>query len=412
MNIDCNRCGTRFDVSTTERRAFCPHCGETAVLPRIWTPSQSPATPQGKASKKKAPSPKSVPKSGPSSSRDPQRGRPRSKGPLIFGLVVLAVLGGAVGLFFFGLKKVESRASSSGWFGRVCLTDVNGDTVLDVAGFFGTPTRGTLPLSFFDGMTGEKFWTGGAYEFEKVKLLCLGPSSVGVELPDNRVDVVRSKAPGPVARVAVTGPIDNYGTANDCVELVSGGVITAATLDGQALAACQTERRSPALPAGYTNNPSDNIWWVSRQGTTYTLIPDVGITHYLIAASFPGALPRDPYGAPMAGQAFHAALSTITTNWKMKLPYTAVFAAGIPAVLIDQTLVTWGGDPKRKDVAGVLIGLNVKDGSVLYAKVQGEAWSTRLRELHYNGKYVVAAWGEGIYGYEPATGKRIWSIGG
>jgi hypothetical protein len=63
-------------------------------------------------------------------------------------------------------------------------------------------------------------------------------------------------------------------------------------------------------------------------------------------------------------------------------------------------------------VAGVLIGLSIKDGTVLYATVQGEAWSNRLRELHFNGKYVVAAWGSGIYGYDPATGNQMWSVGG
>jgi hypothetical protein len=310
------------------------------------------------------------------------------------------------------MRKVESRASSSGWFGRVCLTDVNGDAALDAAGFFGTPSRAKLPLSFFDGMTGEKLWSGGSYDFESVKLLCLGPSSVGIELPDRQVDVVRSKAPGPVARIAVTGPIDTYGATSDCVELISGGAATLATLDGKPVAACQTDRHSPKLPAGYTNNPVDNIWWKAVGKVTYTLIPDVGLTHYLIAAAIPGDLPRDPYGAPMSGNAFHAALAAMSTRWKVKLPYTAVFAAGIPAVLIDQTLVTWGSDPTRADVAGVIIGLNVKDGTVLYAKVQGEAWSPRLRELHFNGKYVVAAWGVGIYGYDPATGKQIWSVGG
>lgn len=434
MNIDCNRCGARFDVSTDERRAFCPHCGETAVLPKFWAPPESwtegetadPPSKRRPAAQQEEPAPPPTP-------RKPKQKKVRKGVPLpppdhgahrpprkrtwrsfVFPLVAFSVLGSVIGLFFFGMKKVEGRASTSGWFGSVCLVDANGDPALDVAGFFGMPTGNRLPVSFFDGATGEKLWSGGSYDFERVKLLCLGSSAVGVDVPDthNYVDVFPGKSPGASARVSVSGRIDSYGSTDDCVELSSGGVATLTSLDGKPVSSCKTERRTPTLPMGYTSTPTNNIWWTTVGKLTYVIIPDVGLTPYIIAAAFPGTLPLDPYGAPMSGLAFHAALANIQATWKVKLPYTVVFAAGVPAVMIDQTLVTWGNDPTRKDVAGVLIGINLKDGMLKYAMVQGSAWSNRLREIQYNGKYVVASWGTGVYGYDPDTGKLAWDIGG
>ena len=82
------------------------------------------------------------------------------------------------------------------------------------------------------------------------------------------------------------------------------------------------------------------------------------------------------------------------------------------AGLIGKHLVTWGIDPRRPDAGGVLIGLNTEDGSVSYEKAQGSSWSTRLFELHSNGAHVVPVWGFGIFAHDPATGERIWNIGG
>jgi hypothetical protein len=58
------------------------------------------------------------------------------------------------------------------------------------------------------------------------------------------------------------------------------------------------------------------------------------------------------------------------------------------------------------------VGIDPATGAELYAKPQGSSWSGNIGSFEFNGRFVIAAWGAGLHAYEPATGERVWHIGG
>jgi hypothetical protein len=85
--------------------------------------------------------------------------------------------------------------------------------------------------------------------------------------------------------------------------------------------------------------------------------------------------------------------------------------SGLAMVVTPGVLVVYASDP-TDDHYGVLIGLDPRTGAERYSVRQDSHWSGNLFSLHFNGRYVIAAWGYGLHAYEPTTGDRVWHIGG
>jgi LSD1 subclass zinc finger protein len=397
MLIECERCGAPLDVPDGSQIVRCQYCGQqTRVLaPQRPHPPQPPYPPPG--------GPWGAPPGGMPPAY-PQRipqvvvPRPRAPGcatPLI--AVVIGVLAvGAIG-FLQVINRLTGGSGSRGsllgpsaWapHPRACFVDANGDGVLDIAGMSGTPGNTRTP-TLVDGQSGKVTWQGPHAEQES-KLYCVSPDWIVVTHAGFHLDFYSVRNPAAPVKVLARDELQAYAAGRGCVSIkTSDGSVQGIQLPGGAATRCD----AGDLVAVHENPPG--LIGLTGESSAVTL----GQKAYILR--------KRSMGSPVLSV---EARDGSRTSWQKELPYQAsTFASGI-AASPDRVMV-WGAEATAKD-QGVLIGLDANSGSQLYARPQTSLQSGHIHFIGFNGRYLVTSYWTGLYAYEPATGDRVWKIGG
>jgi LSD1 subclass zinc finger protein len=407
--IQCTYCGAPLDVGSGAAKVKCRYCDTVSVVrqtrcleaetPKGWKPPPTWTAPAGTQAQGR-------------SLTYHSHGGGRQGVPIA--LVILIVTGA---LAYFVVGPGDYRRLVGEWLSvKSCMVDANGDDVLDAVGLLGMPTSKAIPLTIVDGKDGKVLWRGGGYDLE-ARLICLGPTAFAVERPNFRVDLRQARAPDAVRELVLPDRIRTHGHTETCASFVTASKEQiAVSLAGQPLESCEAEQRSSFLGAGYADATgfSGQVFIQTEGGVTYVLTRHSPGTAFIVARALRGSAgPRPATSDISAERAFMQALDALPELWRVKLPYAATGSRGPPGLLANGHLITWGLEPGNRDAGGVLIGLNLEDGSLKYARPQGSpTWSRDVRELHTNGTHALAVWGFGIFAYDPPTGERVWRIGG
>lgn len=355
--VRCHSCGAALKPDAGATYVSCPYCGSTTEVAR----RRRGAQPQGGGA------------------------AARRRGGWVPLLVVLVLAGGGAAYFFQagGMKLLRE------WYSPPCVVDANGDEVLDVAGWSGTPSA-QRTLTVVDGRTGDTLWTGDGSYPDAAQVFCAPPDAIAVARPDFTVEIRDARTGALSGTSSLTDRVLYFGRGERCLRLWTAyDQATGIRTDDAAVTECDTpEKLSPwsdqvAGPTGQQRPGTLN-------GVAFSIEARRGSTTPLLTVR----AHRD--GAPL---------------WETPLNLAAEDTSALPLVVASQTVVTYGLRPGDAD-AGWLVGLDPETGRVRYEQRQPSRWSADLQGFAWNDRFVLAMWGFGLHAYDPVTGERRWHIGG
>lgn len=308
-------------------------------------------------------------------------GRPRGRAWIGVGIVLLLAGSGAVVFFQAGGSKLLRE-----WYSPPCVVDANGDEVLDVVGWSGSPSA-QRTLTVADGRNGDTLWTGEAAYPEGAEVLCAPPDAIAVTRPDFTVEIRDARTGTLSGTSTLPDRVLHYGRGDRCLRLwTAHDESTGVRTDDAAVTECETDEKL-------------NVW---RDG---------------VAGPTGHQRPAPQLGVEIEARASGTPLLTVrarrdgAVRWEQPLNLAADTSSALPLVVTPHAVVTYGVRPGDAE-AGWLVGLDPESGRVRYEQRQGSRWAADLQGLAWNGRYVLAMWGFGLHAYDPATGERRWHIGG
>jgi outer membrane protein assembly factor BamB len=274
------------------------------------------------------------------------------------------------------------------WYSAACLVDANGDGVLDVAGLGATPGSEIWRLQLVDGATGTRLWSGGTYS-PYAKLVCLSPQYFGIDNVDFQLRLFPARSPDSPVNVALHDHIERAGLGTNCITVkqTNGETLSISLAGGRDR--CDAANLLENQGFGAQVSSISHVMEIVTGDSSYTLTEHEPGTPFLIVTKF------------ISGH----------QKWTQQLAYVPT-DSGFRAVATLNALVVWGGMPSDDKYAAI-IGLDPETGAQRYAIKQSSDWSGRvLRDISFNGRYVIVSWGFGLHAYDPSTGERVWHIGG
>jgi hypothetical protein len=398
--IKCEQCGAPLDPRGHEAWVECPYCGGV----------------HERASKRPPPG-----ASGTGGAADPDAGSDAVGGvpawiwvglgmvlvvTLISVVVAVGISSPSGGLLpFFSEVRVETRgrlpASPPRLSRRLrarpdpvtwrthgtCPVDADGDDIGDVASMVWS-TRHKDRLTIVSGKDGQILWQGRSLK-QNTPFYCVGGGWLAVELPGFRVELVHARSPKKKVTLRLRDEVSRVGVGQGCV--------TFATADGS-----RASYRLPEGRAGRCRPPELRrarsmyhgvIQRHQRRGTVRR-----GAIRYVVRMR--------RRGTPML---------TVTARrgrrrlWRKELDLRAS-SYGTALALAKDRLLVFGVDP-AKEKQGVLLALDPSTGTKVYSRELTHESSQALAYWSYNGKWLLLASWIGLHAFDPATGRRAWSIG-
>ncbi len=413
MAFTCKGCGADLQVGAHDEVVRCEYCGATTRVrearpgPALGQAPLSGAPGQGPLAKEMPPVPV------------PSLAKKRSSSLVAVSMAVgIAILAGGVVM----MVNRGGCTTFAEWYSSGCLVDANGDDVLDVAGWMGSPSDQNV-LTVVDGITGKKIWSHGGEYASGSLVVCLDESHVGVARPDFAMEIFSSKDPDPAVTVQFTDQVSSYAVGDGCAMIVTqDGQKRGTSLSDGSQVECATIE-----PHLIWNNPgmssASGIGYIVAYSVDEKLrvrrvdmpeLEDVGYTDKgpnrieLRHGALTFVASARETGTPVLAL---SAKSNGKKLWNAPLRYTAVGGSNIGLVLAPGMLVTFGSLPGDTN-GGVIVGIDPATGNVVYEKEQGSTWAGQASGMHYNGRHVIVYWGFGLHAYDPATGERVWHIGG
>lgn len=357
MSLRCSNCGAPLTKPLTDP-VNCGYCG-ALVQPDV--PRQPPRT--------------AAPQQAPGSSRAVLY--------IALGLGVLAA--GGLGSFVF---SGGALASLGEWYSPGgALVDANGDTALDLVGWAGTPTD-QRNLSIIDGLTGRRLWVRADRYESEAQVLGISAKFFAVSRPNFALEIFNADRRERPVTVGLSDAIRTYARGDGCVQLETGDEVS---LGITVPAGQKTTCAALEEPRHIGHRPGVS------EATATARLGDVTFR----------AATRER-GTPLLAV---SAQRWTQTLWSMPLRYAAMSSRDVMLVATPAMVMTYGVQPGRADVA-VLIGLDPKTGAVKYERDQGSTWSDHYVSFQYNNRFLIVTWGFGLHAYEPATGARVWHLGG
>lgn len=223
-------------------------------------------------------------------------------------------------------------------------------------------------------------------------LICLNADYVAIAQKNFSVDILPVKAPNRPVAVTLSDRVSKWGAMPSCVSFIAGDK---QRYDVELIGGTPTTCPVADHLSVYKGNPSglvpDDIpHTISAGPVNYTVSARKSGTPVLSVAAFQGE--QLLWNTPLRLAAFGTIekLTLVATPWMV---------------------VTWGALLSDDDV-GVIVGLNPQSGVVQYEVSQESTWSGNNTAFVFNGRYLIAHWGCGLHAYDPASGKRVWHIGG
>ncbi len=388
--IKCEQCGAPLDPRGAEAWVECIYCGAVHELD---TP--------------KKPAPTSAPD-------DDEPGIPA---PVLVGstmaVTVLVVVGGVVLLLWWltsrqriwpqgGGVTVTSRSHRPRAFPRhyrpaservtwrthgTCPVDADGDGIRDVASMAWN-TKQKDRITVISGADGRVLWQGRSMK-QNTPFYCLGKSWLAVEHPGFKVEIYHARHHKKPIATTLPGKVSYVAMGDGCVALkTNDGTVTTLRLPAGTPGTCRTGklRRARMLYHGVTQRYMKR-GRVTRDGTTYEV-----------------RMRRQ--GTPMLTAEARRGRRRL---WTRKLGLMAT-SYGTALALVKDRLVIFGARPTRER-SGVLLGLDPKTGAQIYDQELRHESPQTLTYWDYNGRHLVLAAWVGLHAFDPATGKRIWSVG-
>lgn len=357
----CENCGGVVTTPQASGVIICEYCGATIHLARpaaTRAPADEPA--------------------GRGAARRPARG------VLIVGVLLVVAVGGVAYLVRGGALSVLGEWYSPG----ACLVDANGDAALDLVGWGGSPSD-QRNLWLVDGATGKRIWSRSGDYASEATVLCSGRGGFAVARPNFTLELFSLTARDTPRIVRLSDKVEQYARGEGCLQIVT------------------SDQRTVGLDA--------------KTGSQTRCDPIEPLRHpYTVAGTTDAGASTTTLGGvrySVAGRAVGTPVLTVSAErdgaqlWSVPLRYVAVSRRTM-LVVTPETVATYGAEPGQTDV-GVLIGMSPRTGAVQYELSQGSSWSARhLAGFQYNGRYLIVTWGFGVHAYEPATGERVWHIGG
>lgn len=356
MNIRCHNCGAVLTKPPTEA-VNCGYCGALSRPQVPWHP---------------------LPPQGPRSSRT---------GLYIiiigFWLVVIAAI---IASFAFTDGPMAGLAE---WYppGTV-LVDANGDAALDLVGWAGGRAD-ARDIWILDGLTGRRLWVrAGNYE-PGADLLAISAKHFAVARPNFTLDIFDVDRREQPVTLGLSDAISTYARGEGCLQVETG--------DGVSVGI--------SVPAGQTTTcaAAEEPQSIGR----FPGVSEATATARLGDVSFQAATRER--GTPLLTVSARRGTQTL---WSVPLRYAAISSREVMLVVTPAMVMTYGVEPGRDDEVGVLIGLDPNTGAVKYERGQGSTWSSDWVSFQYNNRFLIVTWGFGVHAYEPATGERVWHLGG
>jgi hypothetical protein len=281
---------------------------------------------------------------------------------------------------------------------RACLVgDTTGDGVPEVSALVGEGNDRRHHPAIIDGATGALLWRGNPLTANNsVYLLCLGERFIGVI--DNASFELRLypvESPDREILRALSDEVDRYGVSDDCLSI--------RTDDHARLGLSLDDGSERSCDARLDRRP--HLTDTTKCGIISTMPRGLTVAHddmtYRVKARRPGTAFLEVSAKRGSRELWDIPLRFVPVDGEAIGCFVAMAAPGVVVVL---------GAERTDNQHLVAVGLNADSGTERY-DVTIPGYSGSVREIYYNGRYViVAAYGR-IIALDPATGEIAWSIG-
>lgn len=362
VSLRCQHCGAPLPPADPGESVTCSYCGTSYLVPIAPSPRQ----PQPPV----APFP---------SSRPARKSSSTAVVTIVLAFVVAA--GAAFYLFIQGRHSPFKEWRTPG-----CLVDANGDQTLDIAGFSSSPGSTSSLLEIVDGNTGASLFSGPRYGLH-ARLVCAPPTHFGVNDSNFELLLYPSRQREQPLKLTLPDHLEQLGVGAGCFALRTGDKQSLNTsTSGAAVSSCPADPVAQPVYYGAVKN-KDSVE-VRSGSIDYTLsITKVGTPFLEVSAR-----------------------SGERELWRTRLRHVRS-EGGLALLVTPKVLMVYASDASNDDY-GVLVGIDPATGAELYAKRQDSHWSGNIGSFAFNGRFAMVVWGVGVHAYDPATGERVWHIGG
>jgi len=279
------------------------------------------------------------------------------------------------------MKPVEDVIGPS-TFDAKCLIDGNDDDVLDILGMTGDPSKSQAP-TIINGTNGEILWKGGNF-VDEAKIHCISKDWFFIDKKNSQLNISQAKKPGTVMPFNIVGELRSYGLGENCIAFTNNNRNTTG-ID------LKTKKATECIPTTTKKHSqkASNIMTLTKKEALYQ---DETHTYKLFI--------KDNKDKSLW-------LSTTGNkwNWKRKLAYLKPkFGSAVAAG--NNVIVVLGMKPEDSKTL-YMVGINATTGLEKYAV----PYKGSVSMLQYNGKYLIAEWGNIVHAFKINNGKRYWKVG-
>ena len=299
-------------------------------------------------------------------------------------------------------RQEPSLSVSSGrWRSSFCLVDANGDSALDVAGFYQAEGN-HAQLTVVDGQNGAVIGSTGGFSGQTTTLpdlFCVSATWIG--LADDttlRVHVINARNPSDFASTILSDRLNAFGIGPDCVELES--------IDGEVVSMALSSRRngpcSRRQPRSFRERHEDSAH-IQRSITRRSVRTEANGVEVILRERNRGT------------EFFEIeARRGRRESWSVSTRLVRIGGGTGPLAIVsaDQTVLALGSTLEDRRT-GYAIGFNASTGAEQYRVRLGDRPAFRMRNLEYNGRWILLSegWNEELIAFEPDSGTIAWRIG-
>ena len=281
---------------------------------------------------------------------------------------------------------------------RVCLlADVDDDGVGEVGALVDVGESREKVPAILNGATGEPVWQGEPLgDDSDIHQLCVGSRWLAaVDNQNFELLMVNAHDTQRHVRRALSDELDRYGVGEDCLALRTEdrAQLGLSLKDGSEQACNTATRRRPHIEDSTTCGIISTL----RRGASFDLD---GVAFHL-GARRPGTPFLQASARRGRQELWDVPLRLVPVSGEAIGCFVGVATPGVFVVL---------GAPRGDDHAITALGLNAESGTERYAVDIGGSFG-RVRELFFNGRYVVIGLLRRALALDPATGATAWQYG-
>ncbi|MFK8003267.1 MAG: hypothetical protein AB8H86_27100 [Polyangiales bacterium] len=370
-SASCEKCGA--DLPATLGRVECKYCGKETLLGAGGATTAIPST--------------SVPGSA---------GR-----IVLFAATVLALGIGSMVVKLAGENEVAGGAgdvhvdTSASLQSQVCLLDdLNGDGVREIAALLALDYNAPRLPTILNGATGDTHWQGDALPSStKLFQVCLGGSWVGIADNDAfSLTLINASTPTQQVRHALSDEVEMYGADESCFSFHMNDErnVGFSARDGSP-AECDVV---PGSHVHVIESTTCGIISTMPEGATF----DENEVTYRVRGRQPGTAFLEVKATRGERDLWDQTLRLMPAEGERIGCFAAAATPGALVVL---------GSPRGDQHHVVALGLDAESGTERYA-TEFESLVTRVRGIHYNGRYVVFGLTSRLVALDPLSGEVAW----